>query len=341
MSTLLGIGALAKEVGLHPNWLRELADRGEIPSIRTSGGHRRFDLEEVQAALATRDQNKTNPQDSSESANSIQYQWHKTFNLLGLSEDKVFQEITQSINLDMNENCADIVPYAFTEMLNNAIEHSQGKLVGVSFNQSGATWNFKIHDDGLGAFRNIASTFGLSNNFEAIAELSKGKRTTAPQGHSGEGIFFTSKAVDLFRIESNGLAWNVNNLIDDFSVEETNNIVGTVVLCSINRKTDRTLANVFSRFTKEHNFTKSRLTVKLFETGMMFVSRSEARRLVVGLEEFSEVELDFSHVKSVGQGFVDEVFRVWATAHPNTEFFPVNMIPPVEFMVLRGLPKIE
>ena len=83
---------------------------------------------------------------------------------------------------------------------------------------------------------------------------------------------------------------------------------------------------------------RSRPVVKLFETGLMFLSRSEARRLLVGLEKFTEVDLDFVKVKSVGQGFVDEVFRVWATEHPGTKLRPLNMNPEVEFMVLRGTP---
>jgi hypothetical protein len=47
--------------------------------------------------------------------------------------------------------------------------------------------------------------------------------------------------------------------------------------------------------------------------------------------------LDFRGVESVGQGFVDEVFRVFATAHPEVRLVPANISPPVEFMITRGL----
>src|ERR1019366_3830590 len=248
-------------------------------------------------------------------------------------------EIVRDLALDMTENCADIMPYAFTELLNNAIEHSKGLRVAITFTQSNSVWTFKIQDDGQGAFHNIMSKFHLSSNLEAIAELTKGKRTTASAGHSGEGIFFTSKAVDSFRIESNGLVWSVDNLVDDFAVGECLLEPGTTVVCTLTRNTPRTLEGVFARFTKDHDFMRSRPSVKLFETGMMFVSRSEARRLVIGLDKFAEVELDFVKVKSVGQGFVDEIFRVWATSHPATKFYPINMNRAVEFMVLRGIPK--
>jgi hypothetical protein len=67
-----------------------------------------------------------------------------------------------------------------------------------------------------------------------------------------------------------------------------------------------------------------------------FVSRSEAKRLLRGLDRFREVVLDFRSVDLVGQGFADEVFRVWATRHPEVALAPVGMIPAVAFFVERA-----
>lgn len=83
----------------------------------------------------------------------------------------------------------------------------------------------------------------------------------------------------------------------------------------------------------------TRPTVKLFHIGTTFVSRSEAKQLLRGLEKFDEIELDFQKVQSVGQGFVDEVFRVWKSEHPSHRIIPINMNPKVKFMVERGMPK--
>ena len=69
------------------------------------------------------------------------------------------------------------------------------------------------------------------------------------------------------------------------------------------------------------------------------VSRREARRILRGLEHEPEIVIDFTGVTWVGQGFVDEVFRVWSRNHPETRLAPVNMAPAVEFMVRRGLPR--
>lgn len=339
MSELIGVGELSRAVDLHINTLRKLADRGEIPSVRTSGGQRRFELKVVQSALALRSRGSGLASTQPSRISVTGQKWHKVFPIVGLSEDLVWQEIAKDLSLNMAEHCADIVPYAFTEMLNNAIDHSNGCDVDVIFVQADQSWSFLIKDDGEGAFQNIARRFQLANPLEAIAELTKGKRTTAPSGHSGEGIFFTSKAVDLFEIESNGLKWTVDNLNDDFAVGERALHQGTNVFCSIDRETSRTLISVFQKFTKDNKFTISQPVIKLFDTGMIFLSRSEARRLVIGLEKFSEVQLDFSKVNSVGQGFVDEVFRVWATAHQSTKLIPINMNPTVEFMVLRGIPR--
>jgi hypothetical protein len=77
--------------------------------------------------------------------------------------------------------------------------------------------------------------------------------------------------------------------------------------------------------------------VKLSGTGTSFASRSEARRLLDGLDaDFDVVEVDFTGVSDVGQGFVDEILRVWPHDHPGKTVIPTNMNPAVEFMVRRG-----
>jgi hypothetical protein len=55
-----------------------------------------------------------------------------------------------------------------------------------------------------------------------------------------------------------------------------------------------------------------------------------------GLDEFREVVLDFERVTGIGQGFADEIFRVFANAHPETKLVPVNMNDPVRFFVERA-----
>ena len=336
MPELVRIGELSKLVNLHINTLRRLADRGEIPVARTSGGHRLFEVSAVLRALKTRSQAK-HPSYVTGVPPTQAPTWQSEYPLDDLKEDFVYKELKKDLKLDMSCGAAEILPYAFTEMLNNAIEHSEGTVAKIRFWRNSDYWAFDIVDDGVGVFHKISSTFHLASPIESIGELTKGKRTTAAQRHSGEGIFFTSKVVDRFELASDGLEWEVDNSISDFTIIHKEIDRGTRVYCQIAINTQRRVEDTFKAFSIDHDFVRTRPTVKLFEYGTTFVSRSEAKRIFAGLERFQEIELDFQKVESVGQGFVDEVFRVWVSHHPEKKIIPINMNSSVEFMVERGL----
>ncbi len=75
------------------------------------------------------------------------------------------------------------------------------------------------------------------------------------------------------------------------------------------------------------------VSVKLYKNNVEYVSRSQARRVVVGLERFKTIELDFQGIDTVGQAFADEIFRVWHVRHRESRIIPTNMNENVEFMV--------
>jgi transcriptional regulator with XRE-family HTH domain len=91
-----------------------------------------------------------------------------------------------------------------------------------------------------------------------------------------------------------------------------------------------------SRPAPKKKLTRSRVQLQLLEKGSSFVARSEAKRLLEGLDRFKEVVLDFRGVDGVGQGFADEVFRVWARAHPGTKLLPLRMVGAVQSLVNRA-----
>lgn len=250
----------------------------------------------------------------------------------------MWKDLVAQTGLDATAPAGRIVAYAFTEMLNNAIDHSGGRKAQIRWWATPSTFSLEISDDGEGVFTHLRNGLGLEDEFRAIQELTKGKRTTAPERHTGEGIFFTSKAVDLFLLESGGLRWTVDNLRSDQAVGQSDVTEGTLVTCEIDRNSTRQLRDVFEAFTSDAVFDRTRPVVKLFAIGVRFVSRSEAKRLLDGLERFAEVEVDFTGVEEVGQGFVDELVRVWPSDHPDTRITPTNMTAAVEFMVRRGLP---
>jgi uncharacterized protein (DUF1330 family) len=111
---------------------------------------------------------------------------------------------------------------------------------------------------------------------------------------------------------------------------------GTVARVEVAHKPRRTLVKIFAEYTEDFAFTKTRIVVKLFTIGTRFISRSEARRVLSNLEKFRSVVLDFSGVEEIGQGFADEVLRVWKASHPGIKLEAVSMSAPVAFLVRRA-----
>jgi hypothetical protein len=71
-----------------------------------------------------------------------------------------------------------------------------------------------VADDGVGIFAKIANAAQLFDTRLAVLELAKGKFTTAPEGHSGIGIFVSSRMMDGFAIESGGLRFDPHDATD-------------------------------------------------------------------------------------------------------------------------------
>jgi hypothetical protein len=209
--------------------------------------------------------------------------------------------------------------------------------VVTSFEMEGTTI-VTIRDDGVGVFRRVCEDFGFASPQEALVQLEKGKLTSDPSRHSGEGLFFTSKSVSRFRLESQGIAWIVDGIVGDTAIGESDARKGTLVTLSVTAGRTPRLESVFRAFTDPEAlmFTRSRTTIRLSNLGTSLISRSEARRVVQRLSEFTSVILDFGGVDVVGQGFCDEVFRVFARQHPEVTLEPVGMNDAVAFMVARA-----
>lgn len=256
----------------------------------------------------------------------------------GLAEEQVWEDLEQRAPAlaRLEGNARNVFNYALTELVNNAIDHSGADAVEVEVREEGAEVILEVIDRGVGTFVHLRDELGLASELDALQELSKGKTTTMPERHTGERIFFTSKAADRFELRSGALGWIVDNRLGDMAVEQLSEPVrGTHVLFAAVPETVRDLTALFEEYTDDYELSKTRTVVKLFAIGVRFISRSEAKRLVRGLDGFRQVVLDFQGVTAVGQGFADEVFRVWAKEHPETELVPVNMIGPVEYMVRR------
>lgn len=267
---------------------------------------------------------------------------HRILNNLNLYEDKVFNGIKKHSGIveSLNSNVSDIIEYAFTEMLNNAIEHSKSKKIEIIIEKRTSNIIFEVRDWGIGIFNNIMSKKGLSSEMDAIQDLLKGKQTTAPTYHSGEGIFFTSRIGDILTIQSFKKKLIFDNLIEDIFIRDIKNTKGTRVLFSVNLNSKRDINKIFNRYSdNNYEFSRTEIAIKLYAGDVNYISRSQARRVITGLENFKTMVLDFKEIDTIGQAFADEVFRVWKTKNPRVNIIFKNANENVLFMIKRALSK--
>ena len=268
--------------------------------------------------------------------------FHKKYKNTSLEEHRVLMEIEERFPrvVDLPENVRSIFTFAFSEMFNNAIEHSQSKIIGVEVVFRDNKLSFIVEDSGVGVFRNIMKKKELRSEIEAIQDLLKGKTTTMPKSHSGEGILFTSRVAGLFILNSFGYQLTItakNTSIKHVSIIKR----GTRVIFEIEANSTLHLADVFKQYTNlvdagDYGFDKTEIRVKLYTMGGVHISRSQARRILSGLDKFKIILLDFEDVPVVGQAFADEIYRVFQNTHPIIEIKEENMSEGVRFMVERA-----
>jgi anti-sigma regulatory factor (Ser/Thr protein kinase) len=248
----------------------------------------------------------------------------------GLAEDVVWRKDIKPFLGILPENVLEIWNYAFTEMFNNAIDHSAGFSISVSLTKSAVATEMSITDDGVGIFKKIESALGLPDEKQAIFELSKGKLTTDSANHSGQGIFFTSRMVNGFDILSGGVSlsresgsdvdWMGNGDIDEYSG-------GTTVFLKVENHTLHSVKKTYDQYSvaDSYGFNKTVVPVKLAKYGNdQLVSRSQAKRVLVRVDQFAQVIFDFTDVDMIGQAFADQIFRVFASEHPDVDLIPLH-----------------
>ena len=222
------------------------------------------------------------------------------------SESDVWENDVLPQISDLPDNALDIWRYGFTEMFNNAVDHSSGTRITVQLKRTAVNVEIAIIDNGVGIFKKIQRAMKFSNERYSVLELAKGKFTTDPAHHTGEGIFFTSKMLDAFDISSGGVYFT--------SVSPLKNPKGTAVWMKLKNTSDRSRKKVFDAYASPENdyaFNKTVVPVKMAEQSPNdLISRSQAKRLLLRIDRFRTVVLDFQNVNQIGQAFADEIFRV-------------------------------
>jgi anti-sigma regulatory factor (Ser/Thr protein kinase) len=257
-----------------------------------------------------------------------------------LDEDRVWTDLAKPHLAGLPQNVVSICQYGFTEMLNNVVDHSQSSRAAILITRKPQSIELQVRDRGIGIFRKIQTACGLANEHEAILELTKGKLTTDPGRHTGEGIFFTSRMFDDFTIRSGEVVLLCHADGEPWSFEKRALEEGTFVTMQIDPGSPRTTQEVFERFASANDgfsFDRTHLVLRLVDLeGGALVSRSQATRIVARLERFREVILDFEGIESVTPAFADEIFRVFASQHPEVRLMPVNDNEQVRQMIRRA-----
>jgi anti-sigma regulatory factor (Ser/Thr protein kinase) len=247
---------------------------------------------------------------------------------------------------DLPANLKSLANTAFTEMLNNALDHSQAHQIAMGMHIQGQHLQLVVADDGVGIFAKIAQSAHLFDTRLAILELAKGKFTTAPEGHSGMGIFVSSRMMDGFAIESCGLRFDPHETTQALSAFDWLDVAAclkplearTVVRMDIALNSTRSTNDVYLKYFEPNEvgsdaFHTTEIPVRLAQLSSELVSRSQAKWVMERATQFKTVILDFEGVVHVGQAFVDEVFRVFAVAHPHIQLKTMGMTPEVARLV--------
>lgn len=257
-----------------------------------------------------------------------------------LQEDVLWRTAVLQHLSDLSENLIEIWEYGFTEMVNNAIDHSHGHTLDIYIDRYKPHVEIYVSDDGVGIFKKIKAAMNLDDERHAVLELAKGKFTTDPDNHTGEGIFFSSRMFDEFEILSSGVYY-AHDYDDptEWIAQAKKPRPGTIVCMRLRNNCDRTMKSIFDEYSEpeDYAFTKTVVPVDLAQYGdETLVSRSQAKRMLTRIDRFTSVLFDFKNVASVGHSFADEVFRVFANRHPEIEISVINANKKVGKMISRA-----
>lgn len=267
----------------------------------------------------------------------LQRQVVRRYPLQGLEEDLPWSRDFAPM-LALPPKVARLAQHAFGELLNNAIEHSGGTAVTVSIRQTPVHLQLLVSDNGCGLFDRVARSFSITDPALAMLELTKGKLTSEPQRHTGRGLYFTTRIADVLDLHANSAAFQ-HRAWQRHQWQRTTPAArqGTSVFVAIALDTPVTLDDVLrvhSRDGQGYAFERTVVPLQLLAlTGHALDSRAQARRAALRLQQFRHAQLDFAGVEDVGHGFADELFRVFASRHPQLELEPVNMSPAVRGLV--------
>jgi anti-sigma regulatory factor (Ser/Thr protein kinase) len=218
---------------------------------------------------------------------------------------------------DLPATVRAMVQHAFTELLNNAIDHSEGSSVVLSLRQTSSHVQLLISDDGRGLFDQVRERLGMDDPAQVMLELCKGRLSSQPERHTGRGLFFTARLADIFDLHANQVAFQQRAWApQDWTRGRAVKPSGSSIYLAIALDTPRTLDQVLRSASLDsagYGIEQIHLPLRLLTSEQVgLASRAQARKVAHRLTQFKRAELDFSGVDEIGQGFADELFRVFA-----------------------------
>ncbi len=237
-----------------------------------------------------------------------------------LKEDQLFHEKISPYLDNLEPEIREICEFGFSQVMNNVISHSKGKTCEIHILKNEGKFSFTIIDDGVGVYSKVTKHFSLENDRHAILELSKGKMTTDPAHHTGDGLFFASRLFDRFILESSGLEWKHELKNEKWSISPVKRKKGTSILLEIKSLSNRSLKNVMKEYSTNGGMIFNRTCVPVILSKLdseNLFSRSQARRLTQNMEEYKNICFDFAGLDMVSHSFADEVFRVYQQEKPH------------------------
>ncbi len=146
-----------------------------------------------------------------------------------------------------------------------------------------------------------------------------------------DGFYIVSFGLKFIHENVEGEEWLVEDQSEGFG--------GTKVVMRLAVDSRKSMKAVFDAYTGEDfGFSRTHVPVFLAAYGdENLISRSQAKRVLVRVENFKEVLFDFSGVEMIGPAFADQIFRIFKNAHPDIELVWINAGPDVEKMILKAL----
>jgi anti-sigma regulatory factor (Ser/Thr protein kinase) len=259
------------------------------------------------------------------------------YDLTGLDEDQPWAQDFAPC-FDLPAHVLAMVQHAFTELLNNAIDHSEGSNVVLSLRQTTSHVQLLISDDGRGLFDQVRERLAINDPAQVMLELSKGRLSSQPDRHTGRGLFFTARLADIFDLHANQVAfqqrdWAPHHWARGRAVKPS----GSSIYLAIALDTPRTLDQVLRSASLDsagYGIEQIHLPLRLLTSEQVsLASRSQARKVAHRLTQFKRAELDFGGVDDIGQGFADELFRVFARQQAEVELVVCNASRKVQDMI--------